>query len=177
MAERLALARDLKAALRSSQSELALHYQPKFDLRSGAMVGAEALLRWQHPILGPISPAVFIPIAEERGMMLMISNWVLEEACRQMLAWQEEELVFPGRLAINIAAQQIEDATFPERTEKTVRSFGLEPMQFELELTESGMMRNIEVAINVFCQLSAKGFSLAIDDFGTGYSSLAYLKR
>jgi diguanylate cyclase (GGDEF)-like protein/PAS domain S-box-containing protein len=177
MAERLALARDLKETLRSSQSELTLHYQPKFDLLRRAVVGAEALLRWQHPILGAISPAVFIPIAEERGMMLMISNWVLEEACRQMLAWKEEGSVFPGTLAINIAVQQIEDTGFPERTENTVRSFGLDPSQFELELTESGMMRNVEVAINVFCQLSEKGFSLAIDDFGTGYSSLAYLKR
>ena len=110
-------------------------------------------------------------------MMALVGDWVLEEACRQLVHWRDAGLCLPGRLAINIAAQQIEDAAFPERTAATVRAFGLRPEQFELELTESGMMRNVELAIELFSQLNDVGFALAIDDFGTGYSSLSYLKR
>jgi len=102
---------------------------------------------------------------------------VLTEACRQIRTWRNEGLNFSGRLAINIAAQQIEDAFFPDQINEIIRSSGLEPRLFELELTESGMMKNIEQSIDMFTQLNAVGFSLAIDDFGTGYSSLAYLKR
>ncbi len=177
VAENLALARDLKEALRHRPEELSLFYQPLFDLRSGRLLGAEALMRWTHPTLGAVSPVAFIPVAESRGMMTMIGNWVLKEACRQILAWRGEGLHFSGRLSINIAAQQIEDALFPNQINEIVRSGGLEPRLFELELTESGMMKNIEQSIDMFTQLNSVGFSLAIDDFGTGYSSLAYLKR
>lgn len=177
LSERIALARDLKAALNSDDDQLSLVFQPQFDLATSELVGAEALLRWQHPRHGGISPGVFIPIAEERGMMLMISNWVFDASCRQLLAWQAAGVAFKGRIAINIAAQQIEDASFPQHAAERVRSYGLEPALFELELTESGMMRNIDLAIELAGQLSAAGFTLAIDDFGTGYSSLAYLKQ
>lgn len=177
LAERIALARDLKAALQGDDGQLSLVFQPQFDLATQALIGAEALMRWQHPQHGPISPGVFIPIAEERGMMLMICHWVIDAACRQLLAWQSAGARFPGRMAINIAAQQMEDAAFPQWIEKRVRSFGLSPELFELELTESGVMRNIDLAIELAGQLSDAGFTLAIDDFGTGYSSLAYLKQ
>jgi len=177
IAESITLARDLKEALRHRPEELSLFYQPMFDLRSGRLLGAEALMRWTHPALGTVSPDVFIPVAESRGMMTMIGNWVLKEACRQIQTWRDEGLNFSGRLAINIAAQQIEDAFFPDQVNEIIRSCGLEPRLFELELTESGMMKNVEQSIDMFTQLNAVGFSLAIDDFGTGYSSLAYLKR
>lgn len=177
VAESIALARDLKEALRHRPEELSLFYQPMFDLRSGRLLGAEALMRWMHPSHGLVGPTVFIPVAEARGMMTMIGNWVLKEACRQILAWRDAGLHFSGRLSINIAAQQIEDASFPDQVNEIIRSGGLEPRLFELELTESGMMKNIEQSIDMFTQLNAVGFSLAIDDFGTGYSSLAYLKR
>jgi diguanylate cyclase (GGDEF)-like protein/PAS domain S-box-containing protein len=177
LAERIALARDLKAALQDGDGQLALAFQPQFDLACNRLVGAEALLRWQHPQQGAISPGVFIPIAEERGMMPLLSTWVIDAACRQLQAWQAAGLAFPGRLSINIAAQQVEDATFPKQAGERIAQHGLTPARFELELTESGMMRNIDLAIELANQLSAAGFSLAIDDFGTGYSSLAYLKR
>ena len=177
LAKRITLVRDLKKALATPRGVLSLHFQPQFKLSNLTLVGAEALMRWDHPSLGPVSPAVFIPLAEERGMMAMVGDWVLEEACRQLVHWRDAGLCLPGRLAINIAAQQIDDAAFPERTAATVRAFGLRPEQFELELTESGMMRNVELAIELFSQLNDVGFALAIDDFGTGYSSLSYLKR
>ena len=177
IAENIALAHDLKDALRLRPEELTLFYQPLFELRSGRLLGAEALMRWTHPIHGTIAPGVFIPVAESRGMMTMIGNWVLTEACRQIRSWQKDGLHFSGRLSINIAAQQIEDAFFPDLINEIIRAEGLEPRLFELELTESGMMKNIEQSIDMFTQLNAAGFSLAIDDFGTGYSSLAYLKR
>ena len=175
--ESITLARDLKDALRLRPEELSLFYQPLFDLRSGRLLGAEALMRWTHPTLGSVSPAVFIPVAQSRGMMTLLGNWVLTTACRQIQSWQNDGLHFSGRLSINIAAQQIEDAFFPDHVNEIIRSEGLEPRLFELELTESGMMKNIEQSIDMFTQLNAVGFSLAIDDFGTGYSSLAYLKR
>jgi diguanylate cyclase (GGDEF)-like protein/PAS domain S-box-containing protein len=177
LAERMILARDLKAALARNSGQLELHYQPQFDLHNHRLVGAEALMRWQHPRQGPISPGVFIPIAEERGMMAELGAWVLEEACRQLNTWRAEGYLLPKHMAINIATQQIESIDFPEEAAQIIRRAGLSPEQFELELTESGLMRNVEMAINVAGRLRAMGFSLSIDDFGTGYSSLAYLKR
>jgi EAL domain-containing protein (putative c-di-GMP-specific phosphodiesterase class I) len=120
---------------------------------------------------------VFIPIAEERGLMVELGAWVLEEACQQLNTWQAAGLTLPGRLAVNIATQQIESIDFPEQALAIVRRAGLSPEMFDLELTESGLMRNVELAINIAGRLKAAGFSLSIDDFGTGYSSLAYLKR
>lgn len=177
LAERIALARDLKSALDNGDHQLSLNFQPQIDLHSGKLVGAEALLRWQHPEQGAISPATFIPLAEDRGMSHQISDWVLNAGCRQLVAWQRQGLNLPGRLAINISAQQVEDPGFPVRIIEQIRSFGLSPACFELELTESGMMQNITQATELVAQLSAAGFAIAIDDFGTGYSSLTYLKR
>ncbi len=177
LSERVMLARDLKAALARRNGELELYYQPQFDLLGDTLVGAEALMRWQHPNQGNIPPSVFIPIAEERGMMTELGAWVLEEACRQLNTWQAQGLTLPGHLAVNIATQQIESVDFPEQALSIVRRAGLDPDRFELELTESGLMRNVELAINIAGRLRAAGFALSIDDFGTGYSSLAYLKR
>ena len=140
-------------------------------------MGAEALLRWQDPVLGWISPADFIPIAEERGMMGPLGDWVLREACRQVSAWAELGLRLDGRLAINVSALQIEDPDIVGRLLEIVHEAGLSPDRFELELTESSMMVDPERAVEVMELLSAAGFGLSIDDFGTGYSSLAYLKR
>ncbi len=177
LAERMMLARDLRAALQRRGGELSLHFQPQIKLENGELVGAEALMRWHRPEHGDISPALFIPIAEERGMMAELGTWVLEEACRQLNTWQAEGRSLPGRLAVNIATQQIESLDFPDLALAIVRRAGLSPSQFELELTESGLMRDVELAINIAGRLKAAGFALAIDDFGTGYSSLAYLKR
>jgi diguanylate cyclase (GGDEF)-like protein/PAS domain S-box-containing protein len=173
LAERMVLVRDLKAALQKHRGELSLHYQPQVSLDNGKLIGAEALLRWHSPEHGPLSPAVFIPIAEERGLMVELGAWVLEEACQQLNTWQAEGLSLPGRLAVNIATQQIESVDFPEQALAIVRRAGLSPGMFDLELTESGLMRNVELAINIAGRLKAAGFSLSIDDFGTGYSSLA----
>lgn len=177
LAERLALARDLQEALAGPQGQLSLHYQPQVELRSGALTGAEALLRWRHPQLGPVATDVFLSLAEERGLMTEIGKWVLAQACHQMAEWRDAGLVFPGRLAINISAQELEDGEFFGRLLEHVHRFGLPPEQLEFELTESGVMRNVDRAVELLGQLNRIGFSLAVDDFGTGYSSLAYLKR
>ncbi|BBP05219.1 hypothetical protein TPL01_24300 [Sulfuriferula plumbiphila] len=177
LTERMALARDLQHTLRGEGGNLELYYQPQVDLQTRALVGAEALLRWHHPERGMVSPGVFIPIAEERSMMIDLGDWVLREACRQMKAWQAAGLNFPGRLAVNIAAQQIEDTGFASKIRAIVREAGVAPADLELELTESGLMRNMEQALDMMTILKAAGFALSIDDFGTGYSSLAYLKR
>ena len=118
LAESITLARDLQEALRERPGELSLHYQPQFDLRGGRLLGAEALMRWTHPTLGPVPPAVFIPVAESRGMMAAIGRWVFAEGCRQIQAWRRDGRPFTGRLAINIATQQIEDARFPRADQR-----------------------------------------------------------
>lgn len=176
IAERMAMAQDLKAAIAGTKGRLSLCYQPQLDLHSGALIGAEALLRWQHPTRGAVSPGEFIPIAEERGMMVMVGDWVLREACRQLADWKAQGLILPGRLAINVAAQQVGDAGFPERALRCIQGFGLEAMQFDVEITESGMMQNMDLSVELLGELKARGFRLTVDDFGTGYSSLAYLK-
>lgn len=180
LAERMALARDLLAELRGQNGEagsaLMLYYQPQVSLRDQTLVGAEVLLRWRREgVL--VSPAEFIAIAEERGMMCELGEWVLTRACRQISAWQEAGTPLRGRLSINIAAQQIESELFPARAEGIIREAGLDPARFELELTESGLMHNIDLALAHITRLQTSGFALAIDDFGTGYSSLTYLKR
>ncbi|MFZ2986452.1 putative bifunctional diguanylate cyclase/phosphodiesterase, partial [Ideonella sp.] len=173
--ERIEMARRLGLAIEAGTLEL--YYQPKVRLASGAIDGAEALLRWHDPEWGVISPATFIPLAEARGMIAALGHWVLRAACRQMVAWRAAGLVFPGRLAVNLAAQQLAGPDAAERILAIVRAAGLSPDCFELELTESGLMDNVEHAIGVMATLKAAGFTLAIDDFGTGYSSLSYLKR
>lgn len=159
------------------QGQLELFYQPQLSLKTGKLIGAEALLRWRDSEYGWVSPARFIPLAEERGMMGAVGDWVLGAACRQLNDWQEAGLDFPGRLSVNVSAKQLLDPEFASRILAIVRAAGLTPERFDLELTESSMMADPEGAAAIMDALSKAGFTLAIDDFGTGYSSLSYLKR
>jgi diguanylate cyclase (GGDEF)-like protein/PAS domain S-box-containing protein len=174
--DRMEMAQDLGRALASS-SGLELHFQPQVDLTRGRLIGAEALLRWHDPQRGWVSPAVFIPIAESRGLIGALGTWVLGAACRQMRAWQDAGLDFPGRLWINLAARQLEDPDLVSGIRAITHAAGVAPGRLALELTESGLMADVERSIRTMATLRADGFSIAIDDFGTGYSSLAYLKR
>ncbi len=159
------------------ERNLQLHYQPKVELCSGQIIGAEALLRWHDPILGSISPAEFIPIAEGRGLMSTIGEWVLRKACGQIKLWTEQGLTCRGRIAVNVSARQLEDPYFLERIARVMEETGVSPSAVEMELTESCLMDDPERMFELMAELRNLGFSIAIDDFGTGYSSLVYLKR
>ena len=152
-----------------------LHYQPKVSLRSGQIVGSEALIRWPHATLGWISPGKFIPVAEETGLILEIGSWVLEEACKQLREWMEEGIEMPP-VAINLSARQF-DIDLPARIQAALDRHGVPPERLKLEITESLLVDGTKNVVPIMNQLVAMGLALAIDDFGTGYSSLAYLKR
>ena len=175
IAERVDLAKRFAEALRGDRLEV--HYQPQVDLATGALTGAEALLRWHDPQLGWISPGRFIPIAEERRMMNEVGHWVLDRVCRQLARWQDAGLRIRGRVAVNISAQQLEGRSPMDRFPTIARDHGVEPAQLSLELTETGIMRDPAQAASTMQSLTDAGFAICIDDFGTGYSSLAYLKR
>jgi EAL domain-containing protein (putative c-di-GMP-specific phosphodiesterase class I) len=164
---------ELRHAL--SAGELRLHYQPKVSLRSGRIVGAEALIRWLHPEHGMIPPGRFIPVAEETGLILDLGSWVLEEACRQLRAWLDSGLD-AAPVAVNLSARQF-DSQLPARLQAAVERHGIPNELLKLEITESLLVRGQENVIPIMNALAAMGFSLALDDFGTGYSSLAYLKK
>jgi diguanylate cyclase len=172
--DRLALETDLRKAL--DRRELELHYQPKFDVRSGAITGMEALVRWRHPERGLITPGEFVPLAEETGLIIPLGQWVLREACRQNRAWQDEGLA-PLRVAINISGVQLRHDDLAENVALALQETRLEPRYLEIEITESVVMQNASTALLILDRLSAMGIHLAVDDFGTGYSSLSYLKR
>ncbi|MDC7807030.1 EAL domain-containing protein [Luteimonas sp BLCC-B24] len=174
MAERVRLQNDLRRAL--DADGLALHYQAQVDTRTGALTGVEALLRWEHPTLGPVSPAVFVPLAEESGLIVPIGRWVLREACRQLAAWRQAG--FEGvRVAVNLSVRQTRDEQLPDFIDALLEAHGLAPACLELEITESVLMEETDLAIALLARLRARGLRLAIDDFGTGYSSMAYLQR
>lgn len=175
LARTLELAHKLELALQNNRLEL--YYQPKIDLLSGNLMGAEALIRWHDPELGWISPAEFIPVAEARGMMVELGNWVLHTACRQIRSWMDQNLYCLGRIAVNVSALQLEDPNFLASLIHIIEETGVPSSALELELTESVLMREPEEVITLLHELKRTGFSIAIDDFGTGYSSLAYLKR
>ncbi len=175
LARRLAIAQRLEKALIAGQ--LQLHYQPQVNLRSGALIGAEALVRWTDPEWGPVSPADFIPIAEERSLIVSLGEWALAAACGQVRKWETDGRPMPGRVAVNVSARQFEDDGFVDTAMRIARESGVTSARIELELTESGMMRDPDRAVEITQALAAAGFSLSIDDFGTGYSSLSYLKR
>jgi diguanylate cyclase (GGDEF)-like protein/PAS domain S-box-containing protein len=174
IAERTMIEAELRHAL--PRNELSLQYQPKLDLRSGAVIGMEALLRWRHPTMGMVSPARFIGVAEETGMIVAIGRWVLRTACAQNKAWQAAGLA-PLRVAVNLSARQFRDPALASEILAALSDSGLEAQYLELELTESLMMHNVGEAVAVVEQLKALNIALSIDDFGTGYSSLAYLKQ
>jgi diguanylate cyclase (GGDEF)-like protein len=172
--ERLALETGLRRAL--ERDELRLHYQPKVDLATGHICGMEALLRWQHPQMGPVAPDRFIPIAEESGLILPIGTWVLKTACMQNRAWQLQGMQrFP--VAVNLSPRQFAEESLLDDIKSALADSGLEASDLELEITESMVMNDPEQAVNTLRRLKHLGIRVAIDDFGTGYSSLAYLKR
>ncbi|MGD9508384.1 MAG: EAL domain-containing protein [Geminicoccaceae bacterium] len=171
--ERLMLGSGLRTAL--EQGELVLHYQPKVNLADGAVTGVEALLRWHHPTLGLVSPAEFIPLAEETGVIVPIGAWVLRTACAQVRRWQM--LGHPRlELAVNISARQFQEKGFLPTVAAAVEESGISPELIELELTESVIMRDSPEVAQRLRELTALGIRLAVDDFGTGYSSLGYLR-
>jgi diguanylate cyclase (GGDEF)-like protein/PAS domain S-box-containing protein len=172
--ERQSIEESLRRAL--ERQEFTLHYQPKINLRTGEITGAEALIRWTHPIRGPVSPAQFIPVAEECGLILPIGNWVLREACKQARAWLEAGLPL-ATMAVNISAMEFRDANFLEGIFTICKDTGLDPRSLELELTESVLMKRAEAAASVLQTLRTSGVRVAVDDFGTGYSSLSYLRK
>jgi EAL domain-containing protein (putative c-di-GMP-specific phosphodiesterase class I) len=172
--ERQSIEEDLRGAL--ERQEFVLEYQPKIDLQTGAITGAEALIRWLHPHRGLVSPLMFIPVAEDSGIILPIGMWVRREACRQARAWQDAGLP-PLPVAVNISVVEFRDQNFLESIRSILKETRLEPRFLELELTESVLMQHAETATTVLRQLKAMGVQLAVDDFGTGYSSLSYLRR
>ncbi len=173
-ADRLVLQSSLRYAL--ERQELVVYYQPQVNLQTGEIVGAEALVRWQHPERGLVSPDKFIPIAEETGLIVPIGEWVLHTACQQVKLWQTEG--FPSlRVAVNLSSRQFSQIDLRHQLVQILIATGLDPKYIELELTESMLVQNTEVAIRRLNALKALGVTIAIDDFGTGYSSLSYLQQ
>lgn len=173
--EYMALANSLHRAI--DRREFRVFYQPLVDLRSGKIVGAEALARWQHPDLGIIMPSKFIPVAEQTGLILRLSESVLYSACEQMRAWRNAGISY-GFVAVNLSGQHFRpDNNLLEVVTRVLQDTGIEAEHLELELTESIIMQNAEFTIEVLSRLQAMGVKIAIDDFGTGYSSLSYLKH
>ena len=164
----------LRGAL--ERQEFSLDYQPQFDVRTGALSGMEALLRWKSDTLGAVPPSEFIPIAEDTGLILPIGEWVLRTACRQAKRWHEEGLPF-GRMSVNVSGRQFGLPDFPSRVAAILAETGLQPGQLELEITESVVMSDESWAERALSQLKALGITLAIDDFGTGYSSFGRLRH
>ncbi|MEQ8957831.1 MAG: EAL domain-containing protein [Coleofasciculus sp. C2-GNP5-27] len=172
--DRVALKTSLRYAL--EREELQVYYQPQLDLKTGKIIGAEALLRWEHPERGLVSPIKFIPLAEETGLILPIGEWVLKTACQQMHHWQK--MGYPHlKIAVNLSGRQFQQLDLRHRLVKIFTETGLRPEYLELELTESMLVENTDVAIRRLQALKALGVEIAIDDFGTGYSSLSYLQQ
>jgi diguanylate cyclase (GGDEF)-like protein len=172
--DKVRLENDMHFALEKNQ--FSLHYQPKVNTATGAVHGAEALLRWTHPVHGMISPAKFIPIAEESGLIGEIGAWVMREACRQARAWQLDGMA-PMRVAVNLSASQFRQGDVVQMIRDALDAAGLEARFLEVELTESAVMTDPEESIAILEQLSKMGVLVSVDDFGTGYSSMSYLRR
>lgn len=167
---------DLRQAL--EREEFVLHYQPIVSLGTGKLIGFEALVRWQHPQQGFISPAEFIPTAEETGFIIFLGEWVLREACRQMRQWQQQfPLHSPLTISVNISSKQFSQVNFVQQIEQILLETGFDAHLLKLEITESVLMENAKSSTTMLAQLQALGIRLSIDDFGTGYSSLSYLHR
>jgi diguanylate cyclase (GGDEF)-like protein len=172
--ERLSIEEQLRRAL--ERGEFSLAYQPKFEIATGRITGFEVLLRWQNPVLGQVSPALFIPIAEQTGLIVPIGNWVLRTACEYASAWRREHAMQPT-IAVNLSIRQFYQKDLLRTIEEALADAGLAPDALELEITESIAMSRIDVVERLLAGIRGLGVELSIDDFGTGYSSLAYLKR
>lgn len=168
------LQRDLRRAI-ETHTELALHYQPKIDGRTGRVTGAEALLRWQHPTRGMVSPVVFIPIAERFGLIGDLGQWVTDEACRQVRAWLDTGLSM--RVAVNLSVHQLRQVDLVERIQESLQHHQVPPELITFEITESAAMEDAQASLRIFERIAQTRVSLSIDDFGTGYSSLSYLRK
>ncbi len=171
--EKLAFESELRRAV--EQQQFSVYYQPKIGMRSGQLDGVEALLRWQHPTMGAISPARFIPVAEEAGLIVEIGRWVLEQACRQQVAWRAQGLA-SIKMAVNLSAGQFADANLLRDVRQILEETGMDPTALELEITESMLGQDEERCVAVLNEFRRMGLRIAVDDFGTGYSSLAKLK-
>lgn len=172
--ERLQLENQLRKAI--GERKLSVFYQPKLCLKNGRLDSAEALVRWDHPELGSVSPSDFIALAEETGLIVLIGEFVLREACRQAAQWQQAGLA-PIRVSVNLSGHQLRQGNLVSLVRQVLEDTGLAPHCLELEITESQLLENVDYVIATFQQLHELGVKLAIDDFGTGYSSLSYLKR
>ncbi|HET7846604.1 MAG TPA: bifunctional diguanylate cyclase/phosphodiesterase, partial [Acidimicrobiia bacterium] len=172
--ERQSIEESLRRAL--ERNEFVLNYQPKIDLRTGAITGAEALIRWTHPNRGVVPPTQFIPVAEDCGLIRPIGEWVLREACLQARVWVEDGLPIPT-MAVNVSAMELRDVNYLDVLFSVLRETGMDPNRLELELTESVLMRHAESAAIILQTLREQGVQVAIDDFGTGFSSLSYLRK
>jgi len=172
--ERIFLEQHLRKAL--NKGELLVHYQPQISLKTGRVMGAEALVRWQHPELGLVSPAKFIPLAEDTGLIIPITEWVLQEVCEQSCRWQRQGLE-PVRVSVNLSGCHFKRQNLLTMVTRVLAETGLAPEYLELELTEGILMKKVEETIATLARLSDIGVQFAVDDFGTGYSSLSYLHR
>jgi EAL domain-containing protein (putative c-di-GMP-specific phosphodiesterase class I) len=170
------LQRDLRRAIEQPErGELCLHYQPKVSAPDGRVTGVEALLRWRHPERGDIGPADFVPVAERFGLIDRLGQWVIEEACRQIVVWQQQGLRL--RVAVNLSMHQLREAGLAERVRVLLGRHGLTPGCLMFEITESVAMDDSDATGQALDALAVLGTELSVDDFGTGYSSLAYLRR
>ncbi len=172
--ERILMEKNLRRAIEND--EFTVYYQPQYNSRTHQFVGMEALLRWQHPEMGLVSPNKFIPVAEENGLIVQIGWMVIEKVIRQMLVWSKKGFC-SGHLSINLSVKQIQDKNFLARIMTGLKQYQYNPQYIQFEITESYIMTNPEQAIDTLQQLKDMGFTISIDDFGTGYSSLSYLKR
>ncbi len=173
LSERVRIERDLEPGL--AAGEFALHFQPRIDIRSGRSDSVEALVRWGHPEIGPVSPALFIPIAEESGLIHRLGSWIFDQACAQVAAWRRSGMEM--RVAINLSVVELQAPDIVERITRVLEQRGVAGPWIEIEITESAAMLNPEHSIAVISALRDRGIEISIDDFGTGYSSLSYLKR
>jgi EAL domain-containing protein (putative c-di-GMP-specific phosphodiesterase class I) len=173
LARRMEIENDLKLALLDGQ--LAVHYQPQFD-PAKRLVGFEALIRWSHPTKGNIPPEVFIPVAEQSGLISKVDEWGLQTVCRQIIAWRSLGYL-PPPVSVNLSMKLFHQADLPERIRHTLETIKVDPAWIHFEVTESALMENAEQTIGHLTKIRDLGFLLSIDDFGTGYSSLNYLKR
>ncbi|MEJ2691106.1 MAG: GGDEF domain-containing phosphodiesterase, partial [Deltaproteobacteria bacterium] len=171
--DRLILISQLRNAINYDQ--LVLHYQPKISLPNGRFCGVEVLLRWQHPEHGLILPNIFIPLAEQAGLIRQVSSWVLGRAIQQHIIWRDRGMRIP--VAVNLSIKNLQDPQFPDQIIELLEKWRMDPKQLTLEITESSMMTEPKQVEKVISQLAELGIKMSIDDFGTGYSSLAYLCR